>query len=83
MADNFIYQKLADLFKKHSQDGATPKKIIEANLAREFRLSKIEIQKVLQEMNLSQANMRKRRLKRENHKSRDTDPTNLREIHPD
>lgn len=65
MEKSFLYIKLEALFQKHSADGTTPRKIIEANMAREFRLAKLDIHNILEEMHLEQEAMRKRRLKRD------------------
>jgi uncharacterized protein YwgA len=62
---SFIYQKLEALFRKHSADGTTPRKLIEANMAREFRICKEDLHKILEEMNLTQEEMKRRRVKRE------------------
>ena len=65
METDFIRQKIAALFKKHSADGTTPRKLVEANMARELRFSKDEIQKMLQDMNLEQKVIIKKHAKHE------------------
>lgn len=62
-AQPFIYQKLAALFHKHEQEGNTPRQVLESNIAREFRVSKEEVRKIMEEMNLGQNNMRRKKLK--------------------
>ena len=64
MDESLIYQKFEALFKKHSADGTTPRKLIESNMAREFRLSRDECHRLLEGMHLEQQEMKKRRLKR-------------------
>ena len=64
MEESFIYQKFRALFMKHSADGTTPKKLIEAGISREFRLSKEECHRLLEGMDLEQQEMKKRRLRR-------------------
>jgi hypothetical protein len=64
MEESFITQKFKELFKKHSADGTTPRKLIESNMSREMRFSKDEIHKILENMHLEQEEAKKRRLKR-------------------
>jgi hypothetical protein len=48
----FIYQKLEALFRKHSHDGTTPRKLIEAGISREFRLCRDDVRRMMDEMEL-------------------------------
>jgi hypothetical protein len=57
-SESFIYQKIREIFNKHSSNG-TPRKMIEANMAREFRLGKMEIKRVMDEMHLENDIQRK------------------------
>ena len=47
----YLYQKIREIWTKHTEEG-TPKKIIESNMAREFRLCKGEVHRVMEEMHL-------------------------------
>jgi hypothetical protein len=82
MDNSFLYQKLEALFRKHSADGTTPRKLIEAGMSREFRISKDECHRLLDGMNLIQKEMEKKRLKRDtrtySQKSTDTYQNELR-----
>lgn len=64
MEQSWIYQKFEALFKKHSADGTTPRKLIEAGISREMRFSKDEVRRVLEGLHLEQEEMKKRRLRR-------------------
>ena len=61
---SWIYQKFEALFKKHSADGTTPRKLIESNMSREFRLSRDECHRLLEGMKLDQQETKRRRLRR-------------------
>ena len=64
--NSFIYQKISELFKKHSAGGTTPRKLIEAGISREFRISKEECRRLIEELHLEQKEMiSRRRVKRE------------------
>lgn len=60
----FLYQKLRGIFNKHTEEG-TPRKMIEANMAREFRLCREEVRRVIEEMHLENDVLSKKRVKRE------------------
>ena len=47
----YLYQKIREIWNKHTEEG-TPKKIIESNMAREFRLCRDEVHRVVEEMHL-------------------------------
>jgi hypothetical protein len=64
MEESFIIQKFIALFNKHSADGTTPRKLIESNLSREFRLSREECHRLLEGLKIDQAERKKRNARR-------------------
>ena len=55
----YLYQKIREIWTKHTEEG-TPRKIIESNMAREFRLCKDEVHRVMEEMHLETEILRKK-----------------------
>ena len=54
---NQIDQKLKELYAKHSCGGTTPRQLMEANIAREFRISKNMVHEFVKGMESIKADM--------------------------
>lgn len=57
--ESFLYAKIREIWNRHTEEG-TPRKIIESNMAREFRLCREEVRRVIDEMHLENELQRKR-----------------------
>jgi len=64
MANDIIRQKIEALFRKHSMDGTTPRKLLESNMARELRFTRDECHSLINDFNLERTESHKRKMKR-------------------
>jgi hypothetical protein len=58
-----VVEKIRELFNRHNPDGRAPLKILEANMARDFRLSAEQMRKCIEELNLLEKVKTKKRTK--------------------
>lgn len=63
MANDIIRQKIETLFRKHSADGTTPRKLLESNIARELRFTREECSSLIEQFNLERQEKHRRKMR--------------------